>query len=225
MAYKNITQHRHTASGWKFANEDFEGYGNWDTREVMLILDNTAQFQRIKQQMAEQKWTPDQIRDWAITSIIGPTNAKLIQNAQEYMEENPNTPAMENPDRELGIIDQEKVNWQEVYDEVNNEYAEHLQSQEQNASDTQPGDLTFPADWWTKGSSWIFAKKTNIIHHNDGKEEHWDNAKQEWVIYKNNKLKMPAALGPKLKGDSEDEDRHHNVEISNNSPGVPTVGA
>lgn len=144
---------------------DVEGRTNWDTNSVKLVMDNDRPLYEESRRLHDQGWTPEQIRDWAIKKIIGPENANKLQDAQEWNEvpeeERPNDheydhlpegakefadslfgPQKQDYDPTNHMIDPEIVNWDEIWQELENEKEE---DREYEAEDQRLQDqgLTF----------------------------------------------------------------------------------
>lgn len=155
---------------------DYNGWSNWDTWNVALMIDNDPENQEFFHRNLD-RFTPESLRDWAIPNIIAPINSDHLKDAQEWneipLEERFGTDSEYEDLREraegspawslMGLppeehykdydpsnhmIDPELVNWQEILDSEREEMAIQDGSYEtEEPSDEEPGDTTFPSDW------------------------------------------------------------------------------
>ena len=157
---------------------DYQGYTNWDTWNVALMMDNDPETYRESRRLN----TPQELRDWALQAVIAPYNSTALSNARGYNEvpqEERIDPHYEDfkdkhqnnegwdaingliggPDTEdvkPEIIDQDLVNWDELFQDIENERAEDESYEQGNngivpkpdpATLDQPGQDTFPQEW------------------------------------------------------------------------------
>jgi hypothetical protein len=125
----------------KVRTADYQGRTNWDTWNTELMIDNEQRLlDRVHKMIESGKWTtPEQLRDWALTNVVGPYNKERIQEAQEWneipkhdrldhhyedlKEKSPEAADLVNglgfgpnvEDDEPDLIDPELVNWLEIF--------------------------------------------------------------------------------------------------------------
>jgi len=127
--------------------EDYQGWTNWETWNTKLMMDNERGLYDESRKIVERFRTrPAQgvtsLENWAIQMIIGPENARAIQDAQEWndipqeerldyhyedlKERNEQAADIVNSlgfgpnteDSEPSIIDPNKVNWYEIFESI-----------------------------------------------------------------------------------------------------------
>lgn len=130
-------------------DEGYNGWTNWDTWHTKLMMDNEQHLYEEQQRMAEEGWTPEQIRDWAIHHVIGPHNAQQLQDAQEWNaipheeRRDPHFEELKNKspqaadivdslgfgpdveDTQAHLMDPELVNWNEIHHNIMSDHEEN----------------------------------------------------------------------------------------------------
>lgn len=142
-------------STWR--ESEYDGWSNWDTWSTKLMMDNEREHYDKARELAAQGATPEQIRDWALPSIIGPHNKDAIADAQGWNEipqeerldphyeelkrKNPQAADLvdslgmgaDTSDSEPTLIDPELVNWHEIHKTLGDELGEeqHFENEDQ----------------------------------------------------------------------------------------------
>jgi prophage maintenance system killer protein len=162
LANRNLMPKIEEVSGEYLAHQktaDYQGWTNWETWNTKLMMDNEYELYKFQQQMAEQGYTPEQIRDWAIQNVLGPYNQERIQDAKEWnsipppertdphyeemRDQNPQAADLYDnimgvfgeggpdlSDDEPNLIDPEIVNWNEIHHNIMNEHEENQRYEE-----------------------------------------------------------------------------------------------
>lgn len=139
-----------------FVTAEHQGYTNWETWHTKLMLDNERHLYEMQKRMAEEGWSPEQIRDWTVKHVIGPENKRKIEDAREwneipeaertdphYEEVAEKSPGhkdiMESwfggpdlSDTSPNLIDPELVNWDEIHHNINAAHNEEQQYEEEH---------------------------------------------------------------------------------------------
>lgn len=64
---------------------EHNGWTNWDTWHVNLLIDNDPELHRTFHSRLWD-WNEQSLRDWAIVNVIGPVNADQLEGAREWNE-------------------------------------------------------------------------------------------------------------------------------------------
>jgi len=152
--------------------DNYNGWTNWDTWNTALIIDNEEETSSYAYKLVERGGSVQQLSDWALQNIISPYNKNLMDEAQNWTDEeevaamrerdvedwmaraqerHPNDPEartqyverMRNiayglfgepqpTDMNDHIIQDSKVNWQEIYDSIVGRIEENRRWEEQN---------------------------------------------------------------------------------------------
>lgn len=106
-------------------DETYNGWTNWETWNVALMLNNEQELQR--QALDSVRFEmPAKFQDFAIRTVIANHNSVQLENAEDWnsipMDERPGDTEWERKDVEPWLIDESKVNW----DEIIESFREHL---------------------------------------------------------------------------------------------------
>lgn len=128
---------------------DYQGWTNWETWNTALMMDNERESYDASRKLVEQGGTEEDLKNWAIQNVIGPENKRAIEDAQEWndipqhdrLDHNYEDFKAKHPDAmdllhglvggpdvgdsEPQIIDDHKVNWNEIWSHIYEEFQEN----------------------------------------------------------------------------------------------------
>lgn len=153
---------------------DSNGWTNWDTWNTALMIDNNWPHENSNQEaneLVKSGGSVEQLADWALRYIVGPHNKEIMDEAQQWTDEEEVAAKQErdleewmrraqelypdDPDARMNyvekmrnliyglmgspeptdisnhIIEDSKINWQEIYDSIVNDIEENQRYERQ----------------------------------------------------------------------------------------------
>lgn len=100
-------------------DDTYNGWTNWETWNTALMLNNDQRLQ-LKALEIARFGQQAKFEDYAIKSVIAPHNALMLDQADEWnsipFDERPGKFDFEKADIDPMVIDEAKVNWDEIFE-------------------------------------------------------------------------------------------------------------